>query len=327
MVLPTFVIFGIVLSITQPVTIIANLLRIIAFMKVPSLQTHTSNLLIFALSIVDMISGIHQLVYNGLPLAFGYYPIFGEIGCMITLFLEYTYICGNVLLVAISIDRVLLVSMDYSKYVKLMTKFRVKVTIGICFLVCQMAAVFELSLWRYSTRENKNAATINFKAACLFPVRRIEWFGVYLSVCFYFLPLILVGFFSVIFVKRLVKKLGKDKRVAPGSQNTDNSSGNQPSGSSAEDAANATNKRYIKSAVTLAALVSAMGISMLPYCIYRIVEALSGNLRALVANGMYMVSLLNPFLDPLFFAATQKGIREYYGNKARGLVRKFCNTN
>ena len=101
--LGTFVIFGIVLCVTQPITIIANLLTIIAFMKVPSLQTHTSNLLIFALSIVDMISGIHQLVYNGLPLTFGYYPIFDEIGCMMAIPIEYTYAAGDWLLVAIII--------------------------------------------------------------------------------------------------------------------------------------------------------------------------------------------------------------------------------
>ena len=78
--MPTFVIFGIILCLTQPITILANILTIIAFVKVPSLQIHTSNLLIFALSIADFVSGVYQLLYYGIPFAFGLSPPFGEIG-------------------------------------------------------------------------------------------------------------------------------------------------------------------------------------------------------------------------------------------------------
>ena len=331
---------GIVEILTQPVTIIANLLTIIAFVMVPGLQTQSSNLLIFALSIIDCVSGIYQLLFFGIPLTFGFYPLFDEIGCMMTMPFEYTYSVGNIILVAISIDRVLLVSMDYSKYVKTMTKFRLKVTIAICFLICYTASAFELSLWNYAKRNNVNAASVNFKERCLFPVRRLKWFGIYVSGCFFFLPLILVAIFSVVFVKRLMKRLGKDVRVGPAAlQNTENHarSGNDdqhgiaadPSALATDDANhNTAKKRYMKSAVTLAALVSAMCISMLPYCSYVIVVAtLSGTYSPIVTNILYMVLQLNPLLDPIFFAATQKGIREFYGHKIRAMFRTLFNPN
>ena len=86
----TFGIIGILLCVTQPITIIANLLKIIAFVKVPSLQIHASNLLIFALSFADFVSGVYQFLYYGILFAFGLRPPFGEIGCVMTVPLEYT---------------------------------------------------------------------------------------------------------------------------------------------------------------------------------------------------------------------------------------------
>ena len=79
MALDIYILIGIILCVTQPITIIANLLTIVAFMKVPSLQTHNSNLLIFALSVNDLLSGVyHQLMFS-------VRPPFGEIGCMFPL--------------------------------------------------------------------------------------------------------------------------------------------------------------------------------------------------------------------------------------------------
>ena len=58
MVVSTLVILGIVVCVSQPITIIGNILTILAFMKVPSLRYHMSNLLIFALLIADFVTEI-----------------------------------------------------------------------------------------------------------------------------------------------------------------------------------------------------------------------------------------------------------------------------
>ena len=318
MAIDTYFFFGIFECITQPVTIIGNLLTMIAFLKVPSLQTHTSNRLIFALSIADMISGLYQLFYFGIPFAFGLPPPFGEIGCMMIGPLEYTYNAGNFLLVAISIDRVLLVSMDYSNYLKMMTKPRVRGAIVTCFGISYAAFFFELSLWNYAKENNAIAAGIDFTKTCLRPPRRMKWFSIFLSVCFFALPLLLVGLLSILFVKGLLKRIGKTRRIGPSSTTTSESNQESPD----EDGSQGTvKKRYMKSAVTLAALVSAMCVSMLPYLTYLLIVGISGSFSSAMNFIMYLVLQLNPFLDPLFYAATQKGIREFYGSKIRALFR------
>ena len=338
MAVDTYFIIGVVECAVQLITILANMLIIVAFFKVQSLQTHSSNVLIFALSVVDLTSGAYQFLYIGVPYALRLNPPLAENGCMIAVVLEYVYFTGNILLVAISIDRVLLVSMDYSRYVKTVTNLRLKVTIGVCVLIGQLGSVFELSLWNYAKRTNEVAANINFVEVCFWPVRRLKWFGIYVSVCQYCLPLLLVAVFSIIFVRRLLIRIHRNRRVGPEASNTDSNEGsarlseNQTVGSTSSDTNHGSvKKRYIKSAVTLAALVSAMGISMLPYCIYLIVVSLTGSFNSTLTFSMYLVLPLNPLLDPLFFAATQRGIREYYGNKIRTLPRIFtsfrCNTN
>ena len=298
--------------------LISQQLSHLSFVKIPSLQTHKSNLLIFALSI----SGVYKLVSYGIPFTFGLTSPVGEIGCMVTVPFEYTYMynAGNLLLVAISIDRVLLVSMDYSKYmyVKMITKSRLILTVGICFVLGQIPTVFYLSFWNYAKRNNANAAGINFVEVCLFPAIRLKGYSIFVSAWGYFLPLFLVGIiFSIIFFELLLIRINKNRKVAPELQYPNSNRGNVGENREViprptEEASHDTiKKRYIKPAVTLAALVSAMGISLLPNCIYLVVEAMTGSLNADIRYIMWLILQLIPFLDPLFFAATQKGISEY----------------
>ena len=117
-------------------------------------------------------------------------------------------------------------------------------------------------------------------------------------------------------MKRLLIRINQNRRVVP---DTDSStrSGNQDeiARSRATDEDETYNKRYIKPAVTLAVLVLAIAISMLPTCIYRIVQALTEKLNSNMVYIMWIILQLKPLLDPFFFAATQKGIREFYGKK------------
>ena len=325
-----YLIYGSIQCIIQSTCIIANLLTIIGFANIPNLRKNTSNILIYALSITDFFCGIYQLSYRGLPMMLGLGPPLAETGCKLIRPLEYVYSAGNYILVVISIDRVLLVSMDYSKYNKTVTKLRLKVTIGICFLISFLASLFDLSLWNYAKRNNANAASINFEEACRSPPKRMKWFGIYTSVSFYLLPLLLICIFSVIFVNRLLARINKGRRIGNVPTDASSNTGNASANESGQGTAGVKNdggskKRYMKSAVTLAALVSAMAISMLPYCTYLLVVAISGSFSSDLTTIMYLVLQLNPMLDPIFYAATQKSIREYYGNKIRSLLRSFRN--
>ena len=77
----------------------------------------------------------------------------------------------------------------------------------------------------------------------------------------------------------------------------------------------------MKSAITLTVLVVSMCISMLPYSIYLLVVGLSGRFSVIVNDIMWIIVQLNPLLGPIFYAATQKQLREYYWSKIRGLFR------
>lgn len=84
-----------------------------------------------------------------------------------------------------------------------------------------------------------------------------------------------------------------------------------PEGTSTAEEINhdTTRERYIKPAVTLVSLVSAMGISLLPYCIYRAATTITGSLNVNIAYATYLILQLNPLLDSFFFAATQRGVQ------------------
>ena len=305
----------------QSVTIIANLMTIIAFAKIRSLRTHTSNLLIYALSITDFMWGIFQFLYSGVSFVYQSGPPFGELGCKISVPFEFMYNVGNMLLVAISVDRVLLVSLDYQKYVKIMTMRRLKVIIAVCYLICNIGSAIELGLWEVAKSALAPAKSLDYTHSCPFPARRaFKSFGSFVTLFYFILPLILVGILSGIFVNRLIIRLRKNRQICvvnadvANQQNVTENAANE--GQSAQ-------KRYMKAAVTLAALVSAMCVSMLPYSLYILVSVLTGQNGSIAMElTVWGVVSLNPLLDPLFYAATQKDIREFYGAKIKRLMNR-----
>ena len=327
--LDLYFVFGLSQCLIQSITIIANVMTIIAFAKVRSLRIHTSNILIYVLSITDLIWGLYVLIYYGVPFVFKLKPPLGEIGCMLTVLFEYVYSAGNMLLVAITIDRLLMVSLDYSKYTKMQTSRHFKMIISGCFLYGFIGALIELSLWNFAKKHYANAASIDFQTACMYPPRRMKWVGFYISVCFFLVPILLVGILSAVFFKRLRKRIHKTRQIGSISTVTGSIDANNESVSVADTASSdaGTNigsvvrKRYIKPAVTLAALVTSMLISMLPYCIYLFISGFSEGLNVGVTYIMWLIIQLNPMLDPLFYAATQKSLREFYRNKIRGMCR------
>ncbi len=357
----TFTIFGICTFITSILTINGNVLTIVAFIKVRNLRINPSNFLILALSVADLIFGLYMCIYFGIPIVFYLGHPYGEIGCMLSVPFEYIYQTGNFLLVVINVDRVLLVSLDYSKYVKITTVSRVKAWIGVCYVGCFLCALFEISLWKYAIKHNSTAANIDFDQACLFPPRRMKSFGIYISLVFFGFPLISVAILSSLFFHRLRKRTRKvGASVAQSSVNShvqamttkmnskpkntanlnvitiaagmnnndiDGEDGRSYGGSTSHDKTDdsVARKRYIKSASTLAVLVTAMCISMLPYCIYLILTAVYSDFNSYAAHYiMWYILQLNPFLDPLLYAATQKKVRQFYMAMIRKISHNYC---
>ena len=315
--------YGVGTFIFSIISIFGNLMTVIAFLNLRSLRTNNpSNLFIFALAITNLSYGIYMFIYYGVPGALNLGHPYGENGCMLTVVLESSFNFGNLLLIAISLDRLLLVSLKYNTYVKFQTARRVKVAIGICFTIAFTNALIEIGLWKYAKGHNKVAAAINFDTYCLFPPRRLKAFGLYISFGFTVLPLFLVGSLSTAFFFLLSKKIRNVNRI--GSiriEHVENVSQQVEQDPNSilpiqQNEHTRTRNRYVKPAVTLAALVTSMSISLLPYCLSIIVDSLCSDcLNMDVLYIMVLIVQLNPLLDPFFYAATQRSIRQFYRSK------------
>ncbi len=183
-------------------TVIGNAMTLWAFHKEKSLRSNPSTYFIIALTFNDLLYGIHIFFFLGIPFTFqrryGYF--FGEVGCMMTVFLNHLFVIGNLLLLAISIDRVLLICLKYNTYMRVQTKFRVGLAIAICYLIGLMLGVLELSMWEFAKKDKGVAKKINFKRYCISPPRNQGTFGLLLSFGFYVTPITLVILLNVIFV-------------------------------------------------------------------------------------------------------------------------------
>ncbi|XP_072047144.1 uncharacterized protein [Amphiura filiformis] len=313
-------IYGVATLLMSILTILGNVMIIFAFQQERSLRARPSNLLILAVSISDLIYGIHLFVYFGITISG--YP-YGEIGCMISVFTEYTYIISNILLVAISLDRLLLVSLSYSKYTKWQSKSRIKLQISICYAIGITTSIVEVSLWNYAKRVKTIAASINFNLYCLYPARRMKSYGIFVTIGYFCIPVVMVTFLCAVFFALLRLRIKKTRQIScssiSGTQSNEQftvSTQGDVQDNDDDENRSVVRKRYLKPAITLAALVTAMSLSSLPYCTYTIVVAVRPELNSFeVIHIMLLIAQLNPLLDPVFYGATQRSIQEYYKKK------------
>ncbi len=199
-----------------------------------------------------------------------------------------------------------------------------------------VSVAVELGLWDYSKTVNVIAANINFNVFCLSPPRRIQTFSTIYFLVFILMPVTLVAIFSVVFLCLLRKRLNKRRRrVGPGQASVSHSVSTQPqvtansssmastSTSSDGSTESSTRQRYMKPAITLFGLVSAMVICMVPYCSYVIiVEGLCPKCdNVKVLYGVLILQYCNACLDPFFYAITQNKIRHFYRKKIKNICR------
>ncbi len=316
-------IYGIVTLAMSILTVLWNTMIILAFYKEQNLRSRPSNLLILAIATSDLIYGLNLFVYYGF--SFIGHP-YGEIGCMISVFTEYAYVISNTFLVTISLDRLLLVSVPYSKYSAWQSKTRIKIQIGIVCVLGLIAAIVELSLWNYSKKVSPIAASIDFDLYCLYPARRMQSYGLVVSLGYLCMPVVLVTILSSIFFALLKIRISKSNQIGTSTASTVPSTGTTQGGEDQDQDQDgghrkSVRKRYLKPAITLAALITAMGFSSLPYCIYLIVVSARPSLNSFeVIYIMLLIAQMNPLLNPLFYGATQRSIQDFY---KRAFVKLF----
>lgn len=200
-----FVIFFPILII---VTTALNLATIVAFWKLPTLRDKPSELLILNLSCADLITGAILLpLISPLYMVKGYWPL-GENGCrMVLLFLNMGVNGSLYALVTISLDRFLLVYMEFPRYMKRVTRKTVYKVIALGWILSFCTVLCELGLWGTSKRADQSAKVINYKKFCLSPSRRVQSYALVYFPVVYFFPVILVCALSAGFFYHLLKRV------------------------------------------------------------------------------------------------------------------------
>ncbi|XP_072037047.1 5-hydroxytryptamine receptor 1B-like [Amphiura filiformis] len=352
--------YSIFLPLLTLLTIVANLGIITAFWKVSSLREKPSNLLILCLSFVDLIQGLLFLPIMSHFQIIGIW-IFGEIGCQLWIAIgTITSVTSIFLLVAISLDRLLLISLTYPRYVKLLLKSRIKVTAILC-LICALIPTFtELVVWQKAKSLDIKAESINFELTCLSPTRRVVQFQFFMII-FSILPFFVVVIFTCTFFIRL-RRITKSNRVggthnhdgslsspATGIADKDDESNNAPAGISHKPSTShrlttgpeeslrrifvseesgpesGSRARYIKPAITLSALVLAMITCLMPYNLYVIViiPVCSKCYDPRLVSNLGILIFCNPLFDAVFYGVTQGKIRGFYLAQIRGIYRQM----
>ena len=314
------VFFAIFIPILSSLTVIGNVMIIVAFWKLPNLREKPSELLILNLSIVDLLTGLVVLPVQSLVYIIpGYWPL-GEIGCRLQAISLQTNIYASLFtLIGISTDRCLLVLKEYPVYLKMQSLNRIKITIAACWLAAFSAAMIEQILWNPAKSLDVTAALIDFRKTCLTPPRRLQGYTMTVFLVVYFGPVITVCGLSISFLYLLKRRLKKTKPSGAASSATQSTAldNNTPSQAQPTEQINRqpSRSRYIKPAISLMAVVTSMAICMLPYCFYVIIIELfcqeCNQPRVLFI--LLLLQFCNACLDPVLYGMTQKKIRQFYG--------------
>ena len=300
-------------------TVVGNLGTIYAFWKVPELWGKPSEMLILNLSFADLVIGtLYAPLYAPTYITPGHWPS-GEITCRIAVFgAVFGSVAGNFTLAAISLDRFLLVLKDYPQYMKIQTKRRILMSIGIIWSIAAVLRTTEIAFWDVAKTLDKNAAIIDYNEFCLSPPRRVNLYAMTVAITGVYLPAILVCVLSTSFFHMLRRRLKISWSMRAESQMSTTVG---PQKSTQEAMARQQRKQYIKPAVVLSVLVSAMLLCMLPYYSYVIVESFC--LQCINKDLHYFflfIVQLNTCLDPILYAMTQRKIQKFY----KDCLKKCC---
>ena len=196
-------------------TILFNSGILAAFWKEKGLRSKPSDLLILCLALVDFLHGVVLLPVTSHQYFVGRW-VLGETTCRIFIGIEDVIEGTSLLLLgAISWDRLLLVTLEYPKYLKTQSKFRVKITVIICLVINILIAVIEVSIWDYSKHAKEvpvQSWKINFDISCLSPPRRITSFQIVLIMSL-LCPVFFIIISSVAFIVLLHRRLQKSRRI------------------------------------------------------------------------------------------------------------------
>ena len=267
----------------------------------------------------------------------------GEIGCVILAFFIDVSMHGTLFaLMTISLDRFLLVYLEYPKYIKHVTRRRVYKIVAVGWIFALSTAILEIGFWEKSKGLDETAASIDYSVSFLYQLRkRLRKYKHSLKTS--------SGAREGMKTAGIGRSASSGKVVSDHADNAASASHPKPHSLSFSRGTTANYKielvhsassgdlismqvassdrkkgisysviknRYIKPGVTLVGLVSAMAICMLPYSFYVIIIE-SGcehcNDFKLI-YGLLLMQFCNACLDPFIYVLTRKKMRTFYCN-------------
>ncbi len=334
------ILYAVFLSSLSLLVITINLAVIWVFSVEQSLREKPSDLLILNLSIIELIQGFTLLMFPAHQFVLGAWK-YGKIGCKLYAFFGDSTAFGSLMiLVALSTDRLLLVWVEYPKYLKIQSRQNIHIIILICWICSMIPMAIEIGLWEHAM-DYPVVGHIYYEYECLSPMRRLEIISLIFFAFFILSPVLLVTSFSAAFLCLLQRRLVKSYRKTPYSVKTnemtprsaqisvevekgsETSVSTNPSTSTSNltksPISGTLQKRYIRPAVTLGALVLAMLICFLPYCCYVIISAFcpfcTRGADPTILHSLLILQHFNAFMGPLFYAMTQRKIKAYFKKK------------
>ncbi|XP_072021286.1 5-hydroxytryptamine receptor 7-like [Amphiura filiformis] len=331
--------YAILLPLLILVAVAMNLITIAAFWKMPILREEPSELLILNLACSDLLTGITVLpLVSPLYITPGNWPI-GQFGCGTVVFFMNLSTSGSLFaLTTISIDRFLLVYMEYPRYMKTMTRNRVYKTVFVGWAFALITVVVELSVWEKAKTIDITARNIDFEKVCLSPARRVQAFALAFFLMLFVFPVVLVCGLSIAFLYQLRLRLQKIRRThstvglpsdnpsRPAESNSagpsvsiaikmpEESVGSQSTSRNSNNGELDVKNRYLKPGITLVGVVLAMAICMLPFCFYVIITESGCEQcnKTDVLYGLLLMQFSNACIDPLIYVLTRRKVRKFY---------------
>ncbi len=331
----SYIEFG-VLCIMTFLVFVGNITTIVAFWKVPLLREKPSNLLILNLTCADLGVGFSLLMVT--PGRFVGHWLWGKIGCQINVFiLNLFIITGMLTTLAISVDRYLLITKPYPRYVVLQSQRSIlKIIAGIWFYAL-IWGIVEIIMWDVIVN-SLSVDYFDFNKICTSPAKHIFLPAAIYFVINFLVPLIAIEVLSICFIVNMRNKLKRTNpmdqdsssvsqtgsvsvfnsrhrlRSRPGLTTGEGEPSEVPQDEEGTIDRHPIRKRYMKAAVTLAGLVIILNVCCLPYILYTLITSLlcPWCRNDKVSFILFQVVRTNSSLNPFLYALTMAKIRQFY---------------
>ncbi|XP_022081619.1 beta-3 adrenergic receptor-like [Acanthaster planci] len=207
------VFLGVLLAILSVVTLAGNIGTIWAFRSNVLLRQKPSNLLILSLSCCDLVVGATGLPTASIHTGLGHWPL-GKPVCIIMAFFSVVGVSAAMYTVmAISLDRWLLVSRDYSAYLRFQSSRNVKLQIGAAWAAAIVISGCETILWIAGV--NEEGDSIQYTKECRSPVRRNSLFVLIIFTLLFAIPFLVMVLSTGRFAFLLRQRLRRQRSRAP----------------------------------------------------------------------------------------------------------------